>query len=84
MLAWPSDSIVIVAPPPGEAVLDDAEPTLPARCRHCDAEVLVRTSTIDCARKSPHRRGRPVSFFCITCAVQHDRPPILEDLRKGN
>lgn len=78
---WPADAMMVVAPNTGSEIRDAAEPTTLRMCRDCGTELTVRLSTIAAAEADDKRWGRPINFFCIPCAVQHEHPEFLRDLR---
>jgi hypothetical protein len=76
---WPTDAAMIVASVPDEATYIDGQNPRCGRCRGCDAKVLYSDFTVAQARSA--MPCKPVMFFCIECAIQHDLPPVLVDLR---
>lgn len=84
-LPWPSDVIVIVAARAGREIREQMEGVVDATCRHCGGDLRADTRTLRRASELPERRGRPIEFFCIDCAVQHQRSEIdlLVDQRNG-
>lgn len=83
---WPADAYMIVAPNGGQAIFHPSQPTTPRNCRLCGASVVVRVSSIETAMNDPLRMGRPIDFFCIACATQHDPKTVevLRDMRKAD
>lgn len=81
LLRWPGDAVMVVASPPGEAVVDEMDEVNQASCRDCGCEVLYSSYTFDRAI----RFGRVVRFFCTTCVLKYDPRTIqkLEDHRGG-
>ena len=71
MKPWPTDALIIVAPSPAKAVIDASKPTVERHCRSCCCELTVREETIEHALEMDERHGRPVDFFCVSCAVEH-------------
>lgn len=69
---WPADAIILVSPTPDEVVYDARFPTELHSCRDCVTAVMPRTDSIRRCEADPGRRGRPVRFLCIRCAVQYD------------
>lgn len=84
-LPWPSDAVMIVASVAGEEKREQMEDVHVCQCRRCDRTLHADTKTIRTAEQFPERRGRPVQFFCVECAVLHDRGDInlLVDQRGG-
>jgi hypothetical protein len=82
---WPGDAVIIVAPPTGTEVVDPDEPTALHTCRDCGASVTVRNSSIRVSEQAGHTCGRPIKFFCISCAVTYDVNSMdrLIDLRRS-
>ena len=79
---WPADAIMIVASLAGKEIREKMQGVYPAKCRECGAELHADTWTVSRAENSPLRYGRPIKFFCIECAVQHDNQGlVIEDHR---
>lgn len=78
---WPSDAYMVVGPNTGSEVRDPAEPVTLRMCRECGEQLTVRLSTIAAAESDQARMGRHVNFFCVACAVKHEHPEFLRDLR---
>lgn len=81
---WPSDAVMIVCAEPAAARREQMDSVHPARCRDCGCELVCDGYTVTRALAMPERRGRPIDFFCLRCAVRHDRSSIdvLEDHRQ--
>lgn len=47
------------------------DPTIEV-CRDCNVEVVVDTTSVRDAAACPERRGRPIDYLCIECAVTYD------------
>jgi hypothetical protein len=84
-LPWPSDAVMIVAARAGTENRAAMEGVNDATCRRCDAHLHADTRTIRTAEQLPQRMGRPVMFFCVECALLHNRNQIqtLIDQRDG-
>lgn len=75
-LHWPADAVMIVAANAGEERRENMEGVVACSCRRCGQTLHADTKSIRVADQMPERRGRPVKFFCVSCAVQHDRGQI--------
>jgi len=84
MKDWPRDAVMIVASIAGEERGDQMELAASRSCRDCGAKLMADTHTIRRAENLPSRRGRPILFFCVACAVQYERPSELHDDRNRN
>ena len=84
-LPWPGDAIMIVASNAGTENRAVMEGVVDATCRLCNADLKADTRTVRSAKEMPERRGRPVMFFCVDCAMKHDRESmdLLVDQRDG-
>lgn len=69
---WPGDAVIIVCATPDEAEHADGEAVHMGICRDCRCLIAYRQRTLRRVLAMPERHGRPVEFFCIACAVQHD------------
>jgi hypothetical protein len=80
---WPSDAVMIVSADARTEKLQFMESTVPRNCRVCDKKLMACTFSIRRGEAIGRRTGRPVKFFCVACAVQHDIDSldILEDHR---
>lgn len=75
---WPKDALMIVAANKGEELRERMQEVTDASCRLCQAALAVDAATILAAQNLPSRHGRPVQFFCIPCAAEHDFKSITE------
>lgn len=84
-IPWPSDAVIVVAANAGEEIRERMQGIHPCECRRCGQALHADTYTVRCAISLPSRLGRPVEFFCVACAVQHDIKSIgdLHDHRGG-
>ena len=69
---WPADAIMIVSAPAGEELREQMEGVAVVACRDCGRTLHADTMTIRRAETLPHRRGRPVKFFCPPCHTNYD------------
>lgn len=84
-LPWPGDAIMIIASLAGQENRAAMESVFAATCHMCDSDLHADTRTVRTAMQLPARRGRPVNFFCVACALKHDRKSVglLIDQRDG-
>lgn len=75
-LPWPADAVMIVAANAGEERRENMEGVVACSCRRCGQALNADTKTVRFADQMPERRGRPVKFFCVPCAVLHNRSQI--------
>jgi hypothetical protein len=69
---WPGDAVLVVCATPEEARHADDEVVHMGICRDCRCLVAYGQRTLARALAMPERKGRPVEFFCVACAVQYD------------
>jgi hypothetical protein len=75
---WPGDAVMIIAANAGEEDPAIMERVVPAACRDCGAALAADGRTLRRAEALPSRRGRPVLYFCVPCAVGYDVNSITE------
>jgi|GEM_PF-3583671 len=78
-IPWPDDAVIIVAANAGEEIRERMQGIHPCACRRCGQALHADTFALQFANGLPSRLGRPVQFFCVDCAVQHDRT-MIDDL----
>ncbi len=83
MKPWPTDSVVVVAPPSLEANYLEMIDPQPGTCHDCGTAILCCSYSRDKALALPERQGRPLLYLCPACAAQYHFDPagVLHDLR---
>ncbi len=77
MKAWPKDAVMIIAAKRGEEITEQMESAIYVTCRECGISLAADSKTIRRAEQLPFlRNGRPIDFFCVECAMLHDRNQI--------
>ncbi len=69
---WPTDALMIVAANAGEENRGAMDIVVSGNCRGCGRKIAVDSRSIRVMWNHTARNGRPVKYFCIKCAVQHD------------
>lgn len=78
---WPTDAVMIVASKAGMENRSQMEGTYVCNCRECSQVLHADTATVRLAENHKLRRNRPVMFFCLNCASDHDHPSVVHDDR---
>ena len=69
---WPSDAVMIVSADKGTEKREFMESAVPVKCRVCDKDLMACSYSIREGEKMAQRLNRPVMFFCVKCATDHD------------
>jgi hypothetical protein len=76
--SWPADAVMIVAAALGTEDRSHMDSVVLRECRDCGGTVAVEEGSITAAEAHPLRHGRPVLYYCVECAVEHDMRQITE------